>query len=87
MRRRELHRAAEVLAGLLDDDRDCHDDRLEFLATIVAEEAAATRQRRLNAPPRFAHFPTRRTIEEFDFGFQEGDTYGHTCGVLSRQVT
>ena len=40
------------------------------LAALVAEEATATRQRRLNARLRFAHFPTRRTIEEFDFDFQ-----------------
>ena len=66
----KLHRAIEVFAGLAETDRDRRDDRLEFLAALVAEEAAATRQRRLNARLRFAHFPARRTIEEFDFDFQ-----------------
>src|SRR5215212_9710567 len=64
----KLHRTAEVFATLADGDR--RDDRLEFLAALVAEEAAATRQRRLTARLRFAHFPVRRTIEEFDFDFQ-----------------
>ncbi len=66
----KLHRAIEVFASLADSDRDRRDDRLEYLAALVAEEAAATRQRRLNARLRFAHFPARRTIEEFDFDFQ-----------------
>jgi DNA replication protein DnaC len=66
----KLHRAVEVFASLADSDRDRRDDRLQFLAALVAEEAAATRQRRLNARLRFAHFPARRTIEEFDFDFQ-----------------
>jgi DNA replication protein DnaC len=64
----KLHRSAEVFAGLADGEQ--RQDRLEFLAALVAEEAAATRQRRLNARLRFAHFPARRTIEEFDFDFQ-----------------
>jgi DNA replication protein DnaC len=64
----KLHRSAEIFAALADGDR--RDDRLEFLAALVAEEAAATRQRRLNARLRFAHFPGRRTIDEFDFDFQ-----------------
>jgi DNA replication protein DnaC len=61
----KLHRAVEVFTGLAEADRDRRDDRLQFLADLVAEEAAATRQRRLNARLRFAHFPARRTVEEF----------------------
>lgn len=64
----KLHRSAEIFAELAEGDQ--RDDRLEFLAALVAEEATATRQRRLNARLRFAHFPTRRTIEELDFDFQ-----------------
>jgi len=41
-----------------------------YLERVVAEQARATRNRRLSARMRFAHFPTRRTIEEFDFSFQ-----------------
>jgi DNA replication protein DnaC len=42
----------------------------QFLAELVAAEAAATRNRRMAARLRFAHFPTRRTLAEFDFDFQ-----------------
>ena len=66
----KLHRSAEVFAGLADGDRTAATTGSQFLAALVAEEAAATRQRRLNARLRFAHFPARRTIEEFDFDFQ-----------------
>ena len=38
----KLHRAVEVFAGLADGDRARRDDRLQFLAALVAEEAAAT---------------------------------------------
>jgi DNA replication protein DnaC len=64
----KLHRSAEIFAELADGEH--RHDRLEYLAALVAEEATATRQRRLNARLRFAHFPTRRSIEEFDFDFQ-----------------
>jgi DNA replication protein DnaC len=64
----KLQRSAEVFATLAEGEH--HADRLEFLAALVAEEAAATRQRRLAARLRFAHFPGRRTIAEFDFDFQ-----------------
>ena len=43
---------------------------VEYLAAVVAEQAAATRNRRLSARLRYARFPYRRTIEEFDFSFQ-----------------
>ena len=36
----------------------------------MAEQAAATTNRRLAARLRYARFPYRRTIEEFDFDFQ-----------------
>jgi hypothetical protein len=39
----KLHRAVEVFASLADGDRDRRDDRLQYLAAIVAEHAAATR--------------------------------------------
>ena len=65
----KLHRSAEVFATLAAEAEAPHGPT-QFLAALVAEEAAATRQRRLNARLRFAHFPDRRTIDEFDFDFQ-----------------
>ena len=43
---------------------------IEFLARLVAEQATATRNRRLAARLRYARFPFRKTIEDFDFEFQ-----------------
>ena len=66
----KLARSAEVFATLADAAQNNGQSHLEFLAAVLGEESAATRQRRLNARLRFAHFPARRTIEEFDFSFQ-----------------
>jgi DNA replication protein DnaC len=66
----KLVRAAEVLPGLLDRARVQDLTHAQFLAELVAEEAAATRNRRMAARLRFAHFPARRTLAEFDFDFQ-----------------
>jgi DNA replication protein DnaC len=41
-----------------------------FLARLEAEQADATRNRRLAARLRFARFPFRKTITEFDFEFR-----------------
>jgi DNA replication protein DnaC len=66
----KLTRAAEVLPMLLDQARAEGLSHAQFLAGLVAEEAAATRNRRLSARLRFAHFPVRRSLDEFDFDFQ-----------------
>src|SRR5271166_2747671 len=66
----KLVRTAEVFATLADEARAADEDPLEFLAKVVAAETDATRQRRLSARLRFAHFPMRKTLEEFDFDFQ-----------------
>ncbi len=66
----KLHRSAEVFATLAEAAHREDTSHLEFLAALVAEEVTATRQRRLSARLRFAHFPARRTLEDFDFSFQ-----------------
>jgi DNA replication protein DnaC len=43
---------------------------VEYLARVVAEQAGDTRDRRLAARLRYAKFPYRRTIADFDFEFQ-----------------
>ncbi len=66
----KLTRTGEVFAQLAEEAHTSKEDPLEFLAKIVSYEVDATRQRRLSARLRFAHFPFRKTIEEFDFDFQ-----------------
>ena len=66
----QLDRAAEVFAVLAEQARTDDLSHIEFLARLVAEQADATRNRRLAARLRYARFPFRKTIDEFDFEFQ-----------------
>ena len=66
----QLKRAGEVFATLADDAK-AHDwTHIEFLARLLDEEAAHTRNRRLAARLRYAKFPFRKTVDDFDFEFQ-----------------
>jgi DNA replication protein DnaC len=65
-----LGRATECFATLADDARTHEWTHIEYLAHLVAEEATATRARRMNARLRYAKFPFHKTIEDFDFEFQ-----------------
>lgn len=66
----QLARAAEVFAGLAEQARTEEWTHLEFLARLTAEQASATRDRRLAARLRYARFPFRKTLDEFDYAFQ-----------------
>jgi DNA replication protein DnaC len=66
----KLVRTEEVFAELAEEARTSGADPLEFLAKVISAEVDATRARRLSARLRFAHFPFRKTLEEFDFEFQ-----------------
>jgi DNA replication protein DnaC len=66
----KLDRAAEVFATLADDAKAHEWTHIEFLARLLDEEAVHTRNRRLTARLRYARFPFRKTIEDFDFEFQ-----------------
>jgi DNA replication protein DnaC len=59
-----------VFATLAEQARTGDLSHVEFLAQLVAEQATATRNRRLTARLRYARFPFRKTIDEFDFEFQ-----------------
>jgi DNA replication protein DnaC len=66
----QLPRAAECFATLADEAKEKGLSHVEYLASVVAEQAAATLNRRLAARLRYARFPYRRTIDDFDFSFQ-----------------
>jgi DNA replication protein DnaC len=66
----QLGRAAECFAALADQAKREDWSHVDYLARVMAEQAAATIGRRLAARLRFARFPFRRTVEEFDFEFQ-----------------
>lgn len=63
-------RAAECFAALADEANEAGKSHVEYLAEVVAEQAAATQNRRLAARLRYARFPYRRSIGDFDFSFQ-----------------
>lgn len=63
-------RAAECFAPLADQAKQAGWSHVEYLGKVVAEQAAATVNRRLAARLRFARFSFRRSIEDFDFSFQ-----------------
>jgi len=66
----QMDRAGEVFAVLSEQARAEDWSHVEFLARLIAEQADATRNRRLTARLRYARFPFRKTIDEFDFAFQ-----------------
>ena len=66
----QLKRSAEVFAPLADEAKEHDWTHIEFLARLLAEEATATKDRRLAARLRYAKFPFRKTIDDFDFEFQ-----------------
>ena len=66
----KLARAAECFATLAEEAVANKWGHVEYLGRVMAEQAAATTNRRLAARLRFARFPYRRSIEDFDFDFQ-----------------
>jgi DNA replication protein DnaC len=66
----KMDTADGVFATLAEQARTEDWSHIEFLARLVATQATADRDRRLAARLRYARFPYRRTIEEFDYEFQ-----------------
>ncbi len=65
-----LTRAAECFATLAEEAEAGDWSHVEYLGRVMAEQSAATTNRRLAARLRYARFPYRRTLAEFDYEFQ-----------------
>lgn len=65
-----LPQAAECFAPLAEEAKSEGWSHVDYLAKVVAEQASATVNRRLAARLRYARFPFRRAISDFDFSFQ-----------------
>jgi DNA replication protein DnaC len=63
-------RIAEQLDALLSDAARTEPTYLDFLDTILREEVGAKQRKRIAMGITIAHFPTVKTLEEFDFKFQ-----------------
>jgi DNA replication protein DnaC len=66
----QLGRAAECFAILADKAKEEGWNHVEYLRAVMAEQASATTNRRLAARMRYARFPFRRSVDDFDFSFQ-----------------
>lgn len=66
----KMTQAAAVLDARLEAAAQKKVSYADFLADLLDLEAAARRERYLVTRTRLAHLPFRRTLEEFDFGFQ-----------------
>jgi hypothetical protein len=65
-----LTTASEELAPALERARTLRLSAVEVLEDLMAKEAEATRTRRLAGRLRFAHYPLRKTLADFEFDYQ-----------------
>jgi hypothetical protein len=65
-----LSTASEELAPALERARTLRLSAVEVLEDLMAKEAEATRARRLAGRLRFAHYPLRKTLADFEFDYQ-----------------
>ena len=65
-----LLQASEILDSRLQKAASDGSTYADFLSDILGEEITKRRQRNVEARSKLAHFPFKRTLEEFDFDFQ-----------------
>ncbi len=68
--RLRLGRIAEQLDALLSDAARGEPTYLDFLDAILREEVGAKQRKRVAMGIQIAHFPTVKTMDDFDFKFQ-----------------
>jgi DNA replication protein DnaC len=68
--RLRLGRVAEQLDALLSDAARSEPTYMDFLDVILREEVSAKQRKRVAMGIQIAHFPTVKTLDDFDFKFQ-----------------
>ena len=68
--RLRLGRLAEQLDALLSAAAHAEPTYLDFLDTLLKEEVGAKQRKRVAMGIQIAHFPSVKTLEDFDFKFQ-----------------
>lgn len=68
--RLRLGHVAERIDSLLSDAAKKDSTYLDFLDELLNEEVASKHRKRISMHLKIAHFPTVKTLEEFDFKFQ-----------------
>jgi DNA replication protein DnaC len=70
LQRLKLFKIHERLESLLQDARPQELTYADFLDRLLAEEVAAKQEKHVTMRTAMARFPSRKTLESFDFGFQ-----------------
>jgi DNA replication protein DnaC len=70
LQRLRLGHVADRLDGLLSAAAKSEPTYLDFLDELLAEEVASKQRKRVQMGIQIAHFPSTKTLEEFDFKFQ-----------------
>jgi DNA replication protein DnaC len=65
-----MRTVAQRLDGILSQAARAEPTYLDFLDQVLAEETEAKQKKRVAMGIQIAHFPTVKTLEEFDFKFQ-----------------
>jgi len=68
--RLRLGHIAERLDGLLSEAAKAEPTYLDFLDRVLGEEVSSKQRKRIAMGIQIAHFPTVKTLDEFDFKFQ-----------------
>ena len=68
--RLRLGHVAERLDAVLGDAARSEPTYLDFLDTLLSQEVTSKRHKRVSMGLKIAHFPSVRTIDDFDFKFQ-----------------
>jgi DNA replication protein DnaC len=79
----QLGRAVECFATLAEEAKAKDWSHVEFLARVIADQAASTTNRRLAARLRFARFPYHRKLDDFDFEFVRHEAPCNRVGCRS----
>lgn len=66
----QLGRAAETFATMAETAKKQDWSHIQFLAELIGDQVASTKDRRMAARLRYARLPFRRTLDEFDYDFQ-----------------
>jgi DNA replication protein DnaC len=70
LQRLHLGRVDEQLDALLATAARTQPTYLDFLDQVVSEELESKKRKRLSMQTQIAHFPTVKTLDDFDFKFQ-----------------
>ena len=70
LRRLRLGHVADRLDALLSEASRTEPTSLDFLDRVLADEVGSKQRKRISMGLQIAHFPSVKTLDDFDFKFQ-----------------